>query len=147
MTTTMLTRSRSLGAIVGTVLSVALMLPLLLTAPLASAQDNVPLTVDEFFGSSDDGDSFAGQAGLGNADLTDLIASGIRVVLGFIGVVAVVIILAGGLKWMTAAGNDEKVKSAKKLIVSGIIGLIITLSAYAIASFVIGQITAVTGQS
>ena len=90
------------------------------------------------------GDDFADTAGLGQADLKETIAQLIRVLLGFLGVVAVVIILLGGFKWMTAGGNDEKVAEAKRLIIAGIIGLAIILSAFAIASFVISSIVSAT---
>jgi hypothetical protein len=60
--------------------------------------------------------------------------------MGLLGIVAVVIILLGGFKWMTAGGNEEKVAEAKKLIVSGIIGLVIIMSAYAIATFVVNSV-------
>lgn len=105
------------------------------------------LTADELFGGSTTGDEFASVAGLGEADLVDTIAQIIRIALGFLGVIAVVIILLGGFKWMTAGGNDEKVKDAKKLIFSGIIGLVIIISAYAIASFVISSIVTATSSS
>ena len=59
-----------------------------------------------------------------------------------------VIILLGGFKWMTAVGNDDKVKVAKKLMFSGLFGLVIVISAYAIAEFVIESIiTATAGSS
>ncbi len=87
---------------------------------------------------------FGDATGLGQGELTDTIGQLIRVALGFLGVVAVVIILLGGFKWMTAGGNDEKVGEAKKLIIAGIIGLAIILSAYAIASFVISSIVGAT---
>ena len=74
------------------------------------------------------------------ADVPATIARIINVILGFLGIVAVIIILIGGFMWMTAGGNEEKVGKAKKLLVGGIIGLAIILSAYAIASYVIGQI-------
>jgi Zn-dependent protease with chaperone function len=90
--------------------------------------------------SSDFGDS----TGLGQSDLQSTIGSLINVALTFLGVVAVVIILLGGFKWMTAGGNDEKVGEAKRLIVAGIIGMAIILSAYAIASFVISSIVGAT---
>lgn len=86
------------------------------------------------------GQDFGDATGLGQGDLTATIGQLIRVALGFLGVVAVVIILLGGFKWMTAGGSDEKVGEAKKLIIAGIIGLAIILSAYAIASFVISSI-------
>ncbi len=105
------------------------------------------LTTDELFGGTATGDEFASTAGLGDADLVDTIGSIIRVALGFLGVIAVVIILLGGFRWMTAAGNDDKVKIAKKLIFSGILGLVIVLSAYAIASFVISSLVSATSSS
>ena len=46
---------------------------------------------------------------------------------------------------MTAAGNDEKVGKAKKIIVQGLIGLIIVLLAFAIATFVIQRLTEFAG--
>lgn len=73
-------------------------------------------------------------------DLVALIFDAIRYVLAFLGVVAVVVIIIGGFMWMTAAGNDEKVGKAKKVIVQGIIGLIIVMFAFAIATFVINQL-------
>lgn len=72
-----------------------------------------------------------------NDDLKGTINSIIQVLLGFLGILAVIIILWGGFIWMTAAGDETKVDKAKKLIVSGIIGIVIILAAYAIASFVI----------
>ena len=68
----------------------------------------------------------------------------IRVALGFLGIIAVCIILIGGFKWMTAQGNEDKVKTAKKVLISGIIGLVIVLSAFAIAQFVISSIVTAT---
>ncbi|OGH88013.1 MAG: hypothetical protein A3J93_02475 [Candidatus Magasanikbacteria bacterium RIFOXYC2_FULL_42_28] len=88
---------------------------------------------------------FAKTSGLGDGDLRATIGNIISVVLGFLGIVAIVIILIGGFTWMTAGGNDEKVGEAKKWIFSGIIGLAIILSAYAIAQFVVGELVDKTG--
>lgn len=77
------------------------------------------------------------------ASLPETVANIIRVAMGLLGIVAVVIILIGGFTWMTAGGNDEKVGEAKKWIFSGVIGLAIILSAYAIASFVITNLVKV----
>ena len=78
--------------------------------------------------------------GLGSRDPRAIIASVIRIILGFLGIVAVVIILLGGFKWMTAGGNEEKVGEARKLIVQGIVGLVIILAAFGIATFVISSL-------
>ena len=42
----------------------------------------------------------------------------------------------GGFVWMTARGNTQAVDTAKDLIYSAVIGLIIVLAAYAITTFV-----------
>lgn len=89
---------------------------------------------------------FGEATGLGTGDLQDTIGYIIRAALGFLGIIAVVIILIGGFKWMTAQGSEDKVQEAKKLIIAGIIGLAIILSAYAIASFVIEQLVTATTQ-
>ena len=136
---------KHIGYVLGAVFAFLLMLPAVLTlTPHAQAAE--ALTADELFGGTEQGDGsdFAGAAGLSSGNLVDTISSVIRVALGFLGVIAVVIILLGGFKWMTSGGNDEKVKKAKALIFQGIIGLVIVLSSYAIASFVITSITTAT---
>ena len=81
---------------------------------------------------------------LGSGDVRQTAARIINVALGFLGIIAVVIVLLGGFKYMVAGGNEEKTAEAKKLIVSGIIGLAIILSAWAITSFVISRLVTAT---
>ncbi|MEI8360567.1 MAG: pilin [bacterium] len=76
----------------------------------------------------------------GDKNPQQIAAGVINVLMGFLGLVAVVIILFGGFKWMTAAGAEDKIEEAKKLLVAGVVGLVIILSAWAIATFVIDQI-------
>ena len=92
----------------------------------------------------DVGANYASNIGLGDKDPREIAASVINVSLGFLSIVAVIIILFGGFKWMTAAGNDDKVDEAKKLITAGIIGLIIILAAWGIAKFVIDKLLNIT---
>lgn len=81
---------------------------------------------------------------LGKASFTETITSIINVALSLLGVVAVVIILVAGFKWMTAGGNEEKVGEARKMLFAGIIGLAIILSAWAIARFALTQLAGAT---
>jgi len=85
------------------------------------------------------------QTGLGNEDLRVTIGKIIQVILGFLGVVAIVIVLYGGFMYMTAGGSDEKVAKARKILINGGIGLVIIFSAYAITSFVISKLVDATG--
>ncbi|NTU98626.1 hypothetical protein HGA64_01295 [Candidatus Falkowbacteria bacterium] len=62
-------------------------------------------------------------------------------ILSYVGVIFFVFIVWGGLKWMTAQGNDKQVAEAKELIINATIGLLVVLSAYAITNFIGTQIT------
>ena len=82
---------------------------------------------------------------LGSRDPRIIIASIINTAMMFLGIIAVVIVLLGGFKWMTAAGNEEKVEEAKKLMGAGVIGLVIVLASWGIASFILNQLVNATG--
>ncbi len=92
------------------------------------------------------GIQYGANTGLASTDIRITIARIIKVAMGLLGIVAVVIILIGGFTWMVAGGNEEKIGEAKKMIFSGIIGLAIILSAYAIANFVVSSLVNATTQ-
>ena len=64
----------------------------------------------------------------------------ISLILSFIGVVFLILIIYGGITWMTAGGNDKQVEKAKNIISRAAIGLTVVILAYAITSFVINRI-------
>ncbi len=57
----------------------------------------------------------------------------INSILSFLGVIATLLIIYAGFKWMKAQGNQEEVNEAKSMLKNAIIGLIIVLAAYAIS--------------
>lgn len=69
-----------------------------------------------------------------------LVGKAIYVVLGFIGVIFMILLIYGGFVWMTAGGNEEKVKKANGILMSSMFGLIIILSAYVISYFILGRL-------
>ena len=75
--------------------------------------------------------------GLSTEDLSTTISNIINAVLALVGVVALGVILYGGFRWMTAAGNEEAVGEAKKIITAGVIGLIIVIIGWAVVNFVL----------
>jgi hypothetical protein len=85
--------------------------------------------------------SVGNSAGIGSGGgLTQMVGNLINVALGFLGVVFLVLMLYAGFLWMTAQGDDTKVKKAKDMIFQAIIGLIIIVAAYALTSFVMGSL-------
>jgi len=87
----------------------------------------------------DVGMEYGEQIGLGSADPRIMAANVIRIALGFLGIIAVGLIIYAGWLYMTAAGQEEKIEKAKKILINAIIGLVIILSAFAIASFVLNR--------
>ncbi len=85
------------------------------------------------------------QLQMGEKDPRAIAAAVINVALGFLGIIAVIIILLGGFKWMTAAGNEDKVAEAKKLMAAGVIGIVIILAAWGLALFVLDALLNATG--
>ena len=83
--------------------------------------------------------------GLGTTDIRQGVMSIINYVFGFLGIIAIVLILYAGFIWMTAAGNEEKVEQAKKIITAAVIGLVIIFVSYALANFVVTQLITATG--
>jgi cytochrome bd-type quinol oxidase subunit 2 len=55
----------------------------------------------------------------------------------FLGLIAVIMIIYGGVTYVTAAGNEEKVGKAKKIIMYAIIGIVIVLISFALVNTVI----------
>ena len=88
-----------------------------------------------------------------NADIntttsaTDVVANVIGIVLGLLGVVFLVLLIYAGILWMTAAGNSDQVDKARNILVTSIIGLVITLAAFSISNFVVDSLLTATGNS
>lgn len=89
-------------------------------------------------------DDFNEEVGYGETDIPTIIGRIVNIVLGLMGLVAVVLIIVGGFQWMTSGGSEEKIKKAKGLMGAALIGLVIVVLAYAIANFVIDQLTNIT---
>lgn len=61
-------------------------------------------------------------------------------IIGVLGFVCVVVMIIGGVNYMTSTGDAGKVKKAKDTILYGLIGLIVCVLAFALVQFVIGTI-------
>jgi len=88
----------------------------------------------------DTGLNHATGIGLSDTDPRIVIARIIRVILGFLGVIALSLILYAGWMYMMSGGAPDKIEKAKKILSSAAIGLVIILSAFAIASFILNYL-------
>lgn len=75
-----------------------------------------------------------------DASLPEVVGRLINVLLGFIGILLLIYILYAGFLYMTAGGDEGKVKTATTMIRNAIIGLLIIVAAFAISNFVLGSL-------
>lgn len=83
----------------------------------------------------------AAGVGLGDAALYDLdlrlfVMRLVAQLLGLVGVIFVAYLVWGGALWMTAAGAEEKIQKAQKILIRATVGVVIILLSYSAARFV-----------
>lgn len=77
-----------------------------------------------------------GYATDGSTGLLAIIGLAVNAILGLLGAIFLILMIFAGFQWMTASGNEEQTKKAVGTIKHAIIGLIITLSSWAIWTFI-----------
>jgi len=65
-------------------------------------------------------------------NFTEFGTKSVQALLGLIGTVALFLLVVAGIMYMTAAGEEEKIKNAKKIVTGTVIGLAIALIAYSL---------------
>lgn len=86
------------------------------------------------------GMQFADGMGLPSFDIRTMVAGVIRSLLGFIGLLLVLIIMMGGFKLMTSGGNEERRAEAMATIKNGIIGMLLIMMSSSISNFVVDAV-------
>lgn len=82
----------------------------------------------------------SGPSTLPDVELTQILENIIVWILGFVGVLGILYLVYGGIRYVTSAGNDSDAEDAKNIITYAIIGLFVVASAYAIVKTVVGLI-------
>ena len=82
----------------------------------------------------------SGGGGGSNQNLPDIITTIINVMLFIAGALAVIMIIYGAIRFMTAHGNEKQVESARLIVTYSVIGLIIAILAYALVNFVLSNL-------
>ena len=63
----------------------------------------------------------------------------VNIMLTILGILAVIMIIFGGIRYTTSAGDASRVKAAKDTIMYSVVGLVVAILAYAIVNFVTTQ--------
>ncbi len=120
----------------------------LLAASMFSLALFVPFAVHATIAVSDTG--LAATGGEANYDTSDAVGGNlpafiglyiIQPILGVVGLIFFVLMIYGGLLWMTAAGNETQVKKAKEILVNSTIGAVLIVAAYALTSAIFNALT------
>lgn len=72
--------------------------------------------------------------------LSNTIKNATNIVLFVAGALAVIMIIYGSIRFMTAHGNEKQVESARLIVTYSVIGLIIAILAYALVNFVLSNL-------
>ncbi len=73
----------------------------------------------------------------GGQEAQVLIGRVIQAILGLVGSIALLMFVYGGFMWMTAAGNDERVKKGKDVLVWASLGLAVIFASYIMVFFIL----------
>ena len=115
-----------------------------LTTVSASAQVNPQAGIcqganDLQFTSSTANDACDGLNDNAEIKVNDIVEDVINIFSVVVGIIAVIMIIIGGLKYITSGGDSGKVTSAKNSIIYAVIGLIIVALAQIIVRFVLAK--------
>jgi hypothetical protein len=75
----------------------------------------------------------------GNGSLHDLFSKVTSILFFIIGALAVIMLIVGGIMYVTSAGDSKRVESAKNTILYAIIGIVVAVFAGTIVNFVLNQ--------
>lgn len=70
----------------------------------------------------------------------DIAAAIVQSLFVLLGVIFIILMIIGGLMWMTSRGEEEEVGKAQKMLAASLIGLIIVISAAVVWAFIASRI-------
>ncbi len=116
---------------VANILTIVFALALVVTPFLASAQFEIP----------DPGGTGLGGGITSESTLTGFILRIINIALALAGLIAVLFLIIGGFRYITAGGNEDASGSAKKIILNAVIGIIVVILSFVVVRVVSNTLT------
>jgi len=101
----------------------------------------VPSALASGFISPSDNPSLIAGATNSSGDFRELALRIVNYFLGFLGFLSVLMVIYGGILYITAAGEEDKAKKGKTIIMYAAIGIIIVLLSFAIINTILGAAT------
>mgnify|MGYP001591208055 FL=1 len=107
---------------------------------LAQAGINSPIFrgIGKFFGVEYEGEKAKAAKGLSSStQIAELISFIVQILLVVAGSIAVIYLIVGAYRYITAHGNEEQMESAKKTMTGAIVGLVIIALAFAVITIIL----------
>lgn len=76
----------------------------------------------------------------GGGGVFEILKGVINLLITIAGIVSVIMIIVGGIKYSTSGGDAKAISSGKDTIVYSVIGLVIAIMSFAIVNFILGKI-------
>ena len=86
------------------------------------------------------------QDAAGGLEMNGVIKTIITTMLFVVGILAVIMIIYGGIRYVTAHGDKTQVASAKDTVVYAVVGLVVAIVAYALVDWVVNLFQAKGGK-
>ncbi len=97
----------------------------------------VPVFAQENLGSATRNlNKIGGLAGTTQTDLGTLVGFIINAALTLVGIIFLILTVYAGYLWLTSRGDESQIDKSKKILSASVIGLVITMGAYAISKFI-----------
>ena len=97
-----------------------------------TAEEAIRCGANEVGGNTDTGEA---------ESLNDTIEQIVNILTAIVGVIAVIMVIVAGFRYITSGGDANRIKSAKDTLLYAIIGLIIVALAQIIVRFVLNNVT------
>lgn len=104
-----------------------------LGANLVFAQGAIDITTDQ--------PGIIAQLSGGQTGLRGIVLTIINFFLGFLGLLAVIMVIYGGFLYVSSAGNEENVNKAKKILLYAVLGIVIIIVSFALVNTLLGAAT------
>lgn len=120
----------------------------LMSLALVAAMVAVPLVVAPDFASAAtdtarkacEGVQASGGGACTGGQLENFLRDIVNILLFVIGTISVIMIIVGGLRYVLSGGDANSITAGKNTVLYAIIGLVVSIMAYAIVNFVIGSL-------
>ena len=107
---------------------------------LGAALISTPLATSSVSAQVNSGLNMTKNSSVSQQSVGTLVKNVINILLWAIGIIAVVMIIIGGIRYATSNGDSNSVSAAKNTILYSVVGLVIAIFAYAIVNFVVDQV-------